>query len=81
MHKADTDWRGCIPLFLQPNRKYVPKLLRDLAKRQQVAETDLDALSLVKEAVIGKKKVGEAESEKLRRIASRCMGGAEPPSD
>lgn len=62
---------------LKATGKYVPKLLKDLAKRQQIAEKDLEALVSAKDAVIGKKNIGEKEAEQLRQIAKRYLVGTE----
>lgn len=68
---------GCFvhPLYFKLNRKYVPKLLKDLGKRKQILKTDLDFLGTVKDAVIGKETIGDARAERLRQIVSHCMGG------
>lgn len=57
------------------NRKYVPKLLKDLGKKQQILKADLDFLGSVKDAVIGKETIGDARAEQLRQIVNHCMGG------
>jgi hypothetical protein len=51
--------------------------LKDLGKREQIAETDLEVLSSAKDAVIGKKNIGEKEAEQLRQIAKRYLVGTE----
>ncbi|KAI5846278.1 hypothetical protein DFP73DRAFT_383338 [Morchella snyderi] len=63
--------------ILKSTGKYVPKLLKDLGKRDQIAEVDLEVLSSAKDAVIGRKNIGEKEAEQLRQIAKRYLVGTE----
>lgn len=69
---------GCVVharCILNSNRKYVPKLLKDLGKKQHILKADLDFLGSVKDAVIGKETIGDARAERLRQMVNHCMGG------